>query len=297
MEFHAALASILQKQGSLNEAVAEYREAYVINGMVVFLQVLSSIGKPGEALTIVRERLRNHPEETEGISGLSYWLLCVGALEEAIAFDREAIRLQKEQPGSEIQVHLRQIERLSALEERLDAILRGQDAPANAEGRLDLADLCRVKGRFAAATRFYREAFQTKSALAGDLSTQHLLHAAIAAAQAGTQLNPAKDVPPLDEAERARWRSQALDWLRAEKDVCAKIIGAEITGQPNANRPPNDAARKLRLARKTLEILTHHRDLACVREPDALAKLTQGERKDWQAFWAEVDRVLKKANP
>jgi hypothetical protein len=34
-----------------------------------------------------------------------------------------------------------------------------------------------------------------------------------------------------------------------------------------------------------------------VREPDALAKLTQGERKDWQAFWAEVDRVLKKANP
>ena len=97
--------------------------------------------------------------------------------------------------------------------------------PADAEGRLDVAELCRVKGRFAAAARFYREAFQAKPALADDLSLQHRLHAAIAAARAGTDPKPDKGNPPLDEAERARWRAQALDWLRAEKDACAKIIG------------------------------------------------------------------------
>jgi hypothetical protein len=55
----------------------------------------------------------------------------------------------------------------------------------------------------------------------------------------------------------------------------------------------NDKPRAL--ARKTLDIMTHHRDLACVREPNDLAKQPQGEWKEWQAFWAEVAMLLKKA--
>ena len=47
--------------------------------------------------------------------------------------------------------------------------------------------------------------------------------------------------------------------------------------------------------RKTLDILTHHHDLACVREPEALAGLPQGERKSWQAFWAGAADLLKRA--
>jgi hypothetical protein len=30
-------------------------------------------------------------------------------------------------------------------------------------------------------------------------------------------------------------------------------------------------------------------------KPTALAKLPQGERKDWQAFWSEIATLLKKA--
>ncbi len=33
-------------------------------------------------------------------------------------------------------------------------------------------------------------------------------------------------------------------------------------------------------------------DLAGVRDADALAKLPEAERQDWEALWAEVDRLL-----
>ncbi len=51
----------------------------------------------------------------------------------------------------------------------------------------------------------------------------------------------------------------------------------------------------LAIARKTLDILTHHRELACVREETNLKKFPEDERKAWQAFWSEVAALLKKA--
>jgi hypothetical protein len=152
-----------------------------------------------------------------------------------------------------------------------------------------------VTRRFAVAARFYREAFQAKPTLADDLDFQHRLHAAIAAAQAGTSPNQDKGTPPVNDAERARWRAQALDWLRAEKDACAKIIEAVIVGQPKTTRPPNHGAQKLPLARKTLDILTHHRELARVRDGSRLKGLPLEERPAWQAFWAEIDALRKRA--
>ena len=41
------------------------------------------------------------------------------------------------------------LQRLAALESRTDAILRGDELGADAEGKLDIAELCRVKRRFA----------------------------------------------------------------------------------------------------------------------------------------------------
>ena len=35
-------------------------------------------------------------------------------------------------------------------------------------------------------------------------------------------------------------------------------------------------------------------DLADVRDPDALAKLPEAERKAWQSLWADVDAFLAK---
>jgi hypothetical protein len=38
-----------------------------------------------------------------------------------------------------------------------------------------------------------------------------------------------------------------------------------------------------------------HHAFAPVREPEALDRLPEAERKGWQAFWADVDALIKKA--
>jgi hypothetical protein len=99
--------------------------------------------------------------------------------------------------------------------------------------------------------------------------------AALAAAGAG------KDAPPSD-ADRARLRGKALGWLRAEFDAWAKALDG---GDPRA-RPA------------FASILQHWKvdpDLASLRDANALAKLPEAERKDWQALWADVDALLKRA--
>ena len=50
-----------------------------------------------------------------------------------------------------------------------------------------------------------------------------------------------------------------------------------------------------RHARRTLRRWRVDPDLASVRAPDALARRTDGHRKEWQALRAEVDTLLKKA--
>jgi hypothetical protein len=91
------------------------------------------------------------------------------------------------------------------------------------------------------------------------------------------------DKPPLDQEAKASWRRQALAWLKADLAYWSKQAETGL---------PETKAR----VRQTLEHWKADRDLASLREPDALAKLPQGERKDWQAFWAEVSSLLNKAD-
>jgi hypothetical protein len=128
------------------------------------------------------------------------------------------------------------------------------------------------------------------------LDSQQHLYAVIAAAQVGTHPKPAKDVPPLDDAERALWRAQSLDWLRAQKDACAKTLAPIAPATAGATPAGTTGRPELALARKTLDIMTHHREFACVREENDLAQLPETERKEWHAFWAEVAALLKKAD-
>ncbi len=153
----------------LAEEIAEYRTAIgrhpghadLHNGLGCSLLEL---GEVDSAFSEVREALQAKPNNPSYLDSVGWAHLARGELKPALATLREAIRLQKGQPGSEIQSHLRFAERLAALDERLDVILRDQGVPAEAERRLDVADLCRVTKRFAASSRFYREAFQSRPA-------------------------------------------------------------------------------------------------------------------------------------
>ena len=86
----------------------------------------------------------------------------------------------------------------------------------------------------------------------------------------------------LGETERARWRKQAREWLRADLEVWAKVLG-------NGSPATRGLAKKL---------LTHWQvdpDLAGLREPGALEKLSADERKDCLGLWAQVAAVLARS--
>src|SRR5262249_13934733 len=86
----------------------------------------------------------------------------------------------------------------------------------------------------------------------------------------------------LSEAERARWRKQARDWLRADLAVWAKILDS------------GSQAARVRV-RKMLTQWQADPDLAGLREPSALARLPADEREEGLALWKEVMAVLSRA--
>ncbi len=169
-------------------------------------------------------------------------------------------------------------ERRKALLGRLDAVLKGEGRARDSAEALAFAALSAVRGQHANAVRFYAEAFAADPTLADNPKAVHRYKAACSAARAGCGMD--RDAPASDEATRATLRGQSLKWLTAD----LALLGASST------RARDDA-------RKTLANWKSDPDLAGVREADALARLPEAERKDWQAFWSEVDTLLAIAKP
>jgi hypothetical protein len=90
--------------------------------------------------------------------------------------------------------------------------------------------------------------------------------------------------PPAVEAVRARFRQHTRAFLRAEVATLAK--------QLSSASPAEVAA-----ARQVLEALNDLPALACIRNPAALASLPEPERQEWQAFWQEVEGLLRGPDP
>jgi hypothetical protein len=110
-----------------------------------------------------------------------------------------------------------------------------------------------------------------------NLSGYHL-RAARVAALAGC--GKAEASAPLDEANRAGWRKQALDWLRAELDRLRQLT------QMNSAK-----------SRQTVQDQLHRwkdsPDLAALRNLAALVRLPEAEWPAWQKLWADCESLLQ----
>jgi tRNA A-37 threonylcarbamoyl transferase component Bud32 len=91
-------------------------------------------------------------------------------------------------------------------------------------------------------------------------------------------------VPPVFDAARARLRQQARALLRAEVAAQAQRL---------SSTSPAEAAA----ARQVLEGLRGLPVLAGVHNPAALTDLPEPERQEWQAFWQEVEGLLRGPDP
>jgi hypothetical protein len=142
--------------------------------------------------------------------------------------------------------------------------------------------LCQLyRKQYAAAARFYEEAFTAQPKLAEELNS-HRYNAACAAALAGC--GQGKDADHLDEKEKARLRGRALAWLRADLEAMGRLLDM--------------GADPARLAAGVGTVLRHWQadpDLAAVRGPEALGKLPEAERPAWKKLWDDAADVLARA--
>ena len=281
----------------LEEASVELREAVRLKadwwGARRFLGVvLMRLGRDGEAeielreaVELCRDSIRSYGRNgsvnfvlDDALHDLGFTLMGLGRLDEATAVLHDWAEERLEQFGP-VDPRTAAAMRSAALADRLPALLKGDDRPRDAAERVALTRMCRRMKRHHDAARFFDEAFTADPKLAADLDASYRYDAACEAALAGA----GKGEPMPDDSAKAGLRRQALDWLVADLAArsarSASVVGA---GQHLA---------------ATLRHWKADPDLAGVRDPAALAKLPEAERKQWQSFWADVDALLKKAAP
>src|SRR5688572_7415831 len=159
--------------------------------------------------------------------------------------------------------------------------------------RLALLAICQVQGLYGACAQLYADAFAADPDFAESstadclrraklekerhdrinvLKTEPRYLAARCAALAGCGLG--EDGPKLSDAERAKWRRRAADWLRADLAAWARTLGSD-----SASRD---------LAKEMLTLWLAEPDVARLREPGALIDLPNEERQEWTSLWGEV---------
>jgi serine/threonine-protein kinase len=161
----------------------------------------------------------------------------------------------------------------------LPAFLARTYEPQDDDERLALLGVCQFTNRTLALARLYADAFAADPRLADNPATGHRLRAARAAAL--VSCGSGSDATGLGEQDRCRWRKQAREWLRAELAAWERSLDS------------GPAARFW--AGRALTPWRADPDLAGLRAPSELAKLSADERKDCLALWAEFDDVLHRA--
>jgi tetratricopeptide (TPR) repeat protein len=287
---HMDLGSLLRDLGKLDEAEAEVREAVALKpdyaaAHMNLDNVLLAKQQREETIQEYRRAIELDPKLAQVHCNLGVVLRETGKLTESLDAFRRGHRLGSGQPGWTYPSAqwVQEAESLVELDPKLTAILDGKKKPADDAERLALARLCQqpFKKLYAAASRFFAEAFAHDAKLAEDLQTGDRYNAACTAALAGC--GRGADAP-VAVADRAPLRAQALKWLQADlaawKPQTKSLLPAVRTPAVNA--------------------LAHWReddDLAGVRGADALMKLPEAERQEWQKLWADLDALLPKTKP
>jgi eukaryotic-like serine/threonine-protein kinase len=178
-------------------------------------------------------------------------------------------------------IHVLRREAEALILPNLTAFLEGSHQPRGNDERLALLGACEFWDRRTALASLYAAAFAADPNLAEDVRAGHRYQAACAAVVAGR--GGGADGAGLSEAERARWRKQAREWLRL--DLAAWTKRLETNG-------PTDRAE----LQKTLMRWPVNPDLAGLREPKSLDQMSLAEREDCLALWGEFDSLIQRAH-
>jgi tetratricopeptide (TPR) repeat protein len=279
---HSDLGGVLRAQGDLAGAIACFRKAIDLDPKEA--KAHNNLGKALQAQGDVKGAIEHwqkaldlNPEYAEAHCNLGNALFAQGDFAEALKALQRGHQLGSQRPSWRYPSArwVDECQRLLALDTRLSALLKGEDQPKDAAEQLALADLCqRYKKRYAAAARFYADAF----AAGATRSSQRTYNASCAAILAAA--GNGEDAAKLDAQEKTRLRQQALAWLKNALNILDKLV--------------EDPERRDEVRQK-LQHWQKDPGLASVRGQEALAKLPEAERAAWQQLWAEVETLCKKA--
>jgi serine/threonine-protein kinase len=283
---HDSLAGVLRTQSRLAEAVAEFRESIRLAPEFAAAHhnlglTLREQGKTWDAIAEFRKAMRLDGELVgEAPFELGVTLRRLGRYGEAVDLYRRLSERVRDNARLRPRVadELAAAERQAALVPRLPAVVRGDDTPKGAAEALEFAVLAYQARQFGPSARLYAESFRADPRLAEDMRAQYRYLAACSAVLAAAGKGSAEPAP--DEPARARWRRQALDWLRADLAYGSTIV--------QSGPPVVKEFVSLRLRRWKADP-----DLAGVRDADALNDLPETDRRAWRAFWAEVDALIE----
>jgi Flp pilus assembly protein TadD len=317
---HCSLAGVLAAKGDVDGAIAECREAIRLAPDFAGAHnnlggALLGTGDVDGAIAAFRQALRLKPDYAEAHNNLGVALERNWDVDGAIAAFRQALRLKPDYTKAHLSLAqslgkkgqfaealtyfrrghdlgsknplwpypsakwVRDCERLVELEAELPRLLKGDAHPANVGERLALAGICCLPGKsfYAAAVRFNADAFAEQPQLADDLQAGLRYNAACLAALAGC--GQGQDAGGLPEKDSVHLRTQALKWLRADLDAWRGLL----------EKDPDKAAP---VVAQRMRHWLDEPDFNGVRDPNALAKLTEAERQGWQQLWADVQRQL-----
>jgi serine/threonine-protein kinase len=168
----------------------------------------------------------------------------------------------------------------------LAAFLDGEYRPQDADERRALLGVCQVTDRSLALAQVFADAFAADPRLAEELHDGHRYAAARAAARAGC--GRSADAAHLGESDRAQWRAQAREWLRADLAAWTKVLDGDPTGAS-----PSSPSRQS--VRQQLTRWRADPELAGLRDPAELEKLPATERQECRALWHAFDALYKRA--
>jgi superkiller protein 3 len=280
---HSHLGYALRAKGVLDGSIAAYRKAIQLNPKSALDHShlgfnLRAKGDLDGSLVAYRQAIQLNPKSVLDHCKVGEVLQSMGDLDGAIAAYRQALSLDPN--AVYLQNNLRAARQMQEEDHKLLAVLRGERKPEPAEC-LELASICQQprKQLFAQSARLYEAAFIARPELAEDLSKWNRYDAACAAALASC--GQGKDNSPLDDKTRARWRQQALLWLRADLTAYAKRLE---TGKPEDRG----------WVEKSLRHWQNDSDLANLRDP-AVGKLPAQEQQACRKLWADVAALQRRA--
>jgi tetratricopeptide (TPR) repeat protein len=284
VEAYKHLADELIEKRALDEALIYCREAvrlapHVAGVRYTLARALHGKGENEEAIAHYREAIRLNPNFAQAHCNLGHLLLTKGKLTEALAAMKRGHELGSKNRGWRYPSAqwVQDYQRLVDLEAMLADIKQGKAKAKDHAERLELARFCAEhKQLYELSARWYAEAFAASPELAEDLAKGHRYNAARAAARAACSHGP--DAAKLDDKGRARWRQQALDWLRADLALWSQRVGD--------NKPATDAAQKM------LQRWLRDPDLASLRDEAALGNLPVAEQEACRQLWSKLRGLL-----